>query len=414
MDVAKLVAVLCHGAQPLETMYGINQIQGGRLPLVQVPTTAGTGSEVTPISIVTTGETTKSGVVAPQLYADAAYLDAELTVGLPPAATAATGVDAMVHAIEAYTSKRLKNPLSDHLAVLALKLLGANLLTACRDGHDIQARSNMLLGAMLAGQAFANAPVGGVHALAYPVGGIFHVPHGLSNALVLPAVLRFNAQAAATLYAELGQAIGLPSTADAATGAAAFIAYLEDLISASQLPRGLRAVGIGEADLPALASAAMQQQRLLMNNPAHRRSPGTGHIPRGLLRQVAHVVRHGRAPDSPASGRRVRMARVDLRDAVQRFLRQRDLHAVDVLLELRQRGRADQVARHEGLLVDESQRQMRRRQAQPARQGHVLGGGGLGLRIAVAREALVARQARALGRAPSRYLPQSMPMASGE
>ena len=153
MDVAKLVAVLCHGAQPLETMYGINQIQGGRLPLVQVPTTAGTGSEVTPISIVTTGETTKSGVVAPQLYADAAYLDAELTVGLPPAATAATGVDAMVHAIEAYTSKRLKNPLSDHLAVLALKLLGANLLTACRDGHDIQARSNMLLGAMLAGQA---------------------------------------------------------------------------------------------------------------------------------------------------------------------------------------------------------------------------------------------------------------------
>ena len=199
MDVAKLVAVLCHGAQPLETMYGINQIQGGRLPLVQVPTTAGTGSEVTPISIVTTGETTKSGVVAPQLYADAAYLDAELTVGLPPAATAATGVDAMVHAIEAYTSKRLKNPLSDHLAVLALKLLGANLLTACRDGHDIQARSNMLLGAMLAGQAFANAPVGGVHALAYPVGGIFHVPHGLSNALVLPAVLRFNAQAAATL-----------------------------------------------------------------------------------------------------------------------------------------------------------------------------------------------------------------------
>ena len=110
MDVAKLVAVLCHGAQPLETMYGINQIQGGRLPLVQVPTTAGTGSEVTPISIVTTGETTKSGVVAPQLYADAAYLDAELTVGLPPAATAATGVDAMVHAIEAYQQAPEESP----------------------------------------------------------------------------------------------------------------------------------------------------------------------------------------------------------------------------------------------------------------------------------------------------------------
>lgn len=267
MDVAKLVAVLCQGEQPLSAMYGIDQVRGKRLPLVQVPTTAGTGSEVTPISIVTTGATTKSGVVAPQLYADAAYLDAELTVGLPPAATAATGVDAMVHAIEAYTSKRLKNPLSDHLAVLALKLLSANLLTVCRDGTNLQARSDMLLGAMLAGQAFANAPVGGVHALAYPVGGIFHVPHGLSNALVLPAVLHFNAQAAAPLYAELGAAVGLPASTDAAAGAAAFIAFLEDLIRQAQLPQGLRAVGITEADLPALASSAMLQQRLLMNNP---------------------------------------------------------------------------------------------------------------------------------------------------
>lgn len=267
MDVAKLVAVLCQDEQALSAMYGVNQVRVARLPLIQVPTTAGTGSEVTPISIVTTGATTKSGVVAPQLYADAAYLDAELTVGLPAAATAATGIDAMVHAIEAYTSKRLKNPLSDHLAVLALRLLSANLLTACRDGANLQARSDMLLGAMLAGQAFANAPVGGVHALAYPVGGIFHVPHGLSNALVLPAVLRFNAQAAAPLYAELGQAVGLPASADADSGAAAFIAFMEDLIRQAQLPQGLRAVGIGQEDLPALARSAMQQQRLLMNNP---------------------------------------------------------------------------------------------------------------------------------------------------
>lgn len=267
MDVAKLVAVLCNSEQPLSAMYGINQISGQRLPLIQVPTTAGTGSEVTPISIVTTGATTKSGVVAPQLYADAAFLDAELTVGLPPAATAATGVDAMVHAIEAYTSKRLKNLLSDHLAILALKLLSANLLTVCRDGGNLQARSDMLLGAMLTGQAFANAPVGGVHALAYPVGGIFHVPHGLSNALVLPAVLHFNAQVAAPLYAELGQAVGLPRAGDDAAGAAAFIAFLEDLIRQAGLPQGLRAVGISEADLPTLASSAMVQQRLLMNNP---------------------------------------------------------------------------------------------------------------------------------------------------
>ncbi|MPS78646.1 MAG: iron-containing alcohol dehydrogenase [Achromobacter sp.] len=267
MDVAKLVALLCKSDQRLSAMYGVNQVQGQRLPLIQVPTTAGTGSEVTPISIVTTGATTKSGVVAPQLYADAAFLDAELTVGLPPSATAATGVDAMVHAIEAYTSKRLKNPLSDHLAVLALKLLSANLITVCRDGANLQARSDMLLGAMLAGQAFANAPVGGVHALAYPIGGIFHVPHGLSNALVLPAVLHFNAQAAAPLYAGLGRAVGLPPAPDDASGAAAFIAFLEDLIRQADLPQGLRAVGIAETDLPTLASAAMAQQRLLMNNP---------------------------------------------------------------------------------------------------------------------------------------------------
>jgi alcohol dehydrogenase len=147
-------------------------VEGTRLPLVQMPTTAGTGSEVTAVSIVTVGEATKMGVVAPQLIADLAILDAELTLGLPPAATAATGIDAMVHAIESYTSARLKNPLSDMLAVRALQLLSGHLLTACRNGQDRTAREAMLLGATLAGQAFANAPVAAVHALAYPIGGI--------------------------------------------------------------------------------------------------------------------------------------------------------------------------------------------------------------------------------------------------
>ena len=133
------------------------------------------------------------GVVAPQLYADLAILDAELTLGLPGAATAYTGIDAMVHAIEAYTSAHLKNPVSDMLAIKALELLSRHILTACRDGGNREARSAMLLGAMFAGQAFANSPVAAVHALAYPIGGIFHVPHGLSNALVLAPVLKFNA-----------------------------------------------------------------------------------------------------------------------------------------------------------------------------------------------------------------------------
>jgi alcohol dehydrogenase len=207
LDVAKLTAILVRSKQSLNEMYGIGKVTGSRLPMVLIPTTAGTGSEVTPIAVITTGETTKMGVVSPVLYADMALVDAELTLGLPPKATAATGIDAMVHAIEAYTSQHKKNPVSDALAKAALGLLAPNLVTACRNGRDRAAREAMLLGAMLAGQAFANAPVAAVHALAYPIGGIFHVPHGHSNALVLPHVLRFNLGAAAPLYAELAEVI---------------------------------------------------------------------------------------------------------------------------------------------------------------------------------------------------------------
>jgi alcohol dehydrogenase len=267
MDVAKLVAVLLAGPQALAAMYGIDKITQERLPLVQIPTTAGTGSEVTPIAIVTTGATTKSGIVARQLYADLAILDAALTTGLPPAITAATGIDAMVHAIEAFTSQHLKNPLSDQLAIQALRLLTHNLLPVCKNGQDLAAREAMLLGAMLAGQAFANAPVAAVHALAYPLGGRFHLPHGLSNALVLPHVLRFNAAAAAEHYAALADAL-LPNLAgDDAHKTAAFIAHLEALIAATELPMRLRDHGITEPALPQLADDAMLQTRLLGNNP---------------------------------------------------------------------------------------------------------------------------------------------------
>jgi alcohol dehydrogenase len=269
MDVAKLIAVLCASTQPLTEMYGVGNVAGPRLPLVLMPTTAGTGSEVTAISIVTTGETTKSGVVSPILYPDLALLDAELTLGLPAQATAATGIDAMVHAIEAYTSARLKNPLSDMLAKEALRLLYANLLTACRDGKDRAAREAMLLGATLAGQAFSNAPVAAVHALAYPLGGHFHVPHGLSNSLVLMHVLRFNASAAAPLYAELADVIGCATAANASAEAKteAFVAAMEKLVVETGIPRTLREVGVNESHLPMLAADAMKQQRLLINNP---------------------------------------------------------------------------------------------------------------------------------------------------
>lgn len=184
MDVAKIIAILSHPAQQqqLSDLYGVNNAQAPRLPLILVPTTAGTGSEVTPISIVTTGETTKTGIVAPVLFADVAILDATFTENLPRHISAATGIDAMVHAIEAYTSKIKKNPYADMLAKQALKLLNQNLSLVLEDGRNLEARQNMLVGSMLAGQAFANAPVGAVHALAYPLGGHFHISHGHSNA----------------------------------------------------------------------------------------------------------------------------------------------------------------------------------------------------------------------------------------
>ena len=267
MDIAKLAAVLAVSQQSLAEMYGIGNVHGGRLPLVQIPTTAGTGSEVTNISIVSVNETNKMGIVARQLYADRVILDAELTVGLPRSHTAATGIDAMVHAIEAYTSKHKKNAISDALAREALRLLANNLVPACEDGNDRRAREAMLLGATLAGQAFANAPVAAVHALAYPLGGHFHIPHGLSNALMLAPVLRFNAQAAAAQYSELADLVGAGGTGDATERTAAFIGFMDDLMDRSGAPRRLRDAGVTRSSLPILAADAMKQQRLLLNNP---------------------------------------------------------------------------------------------------------------------------------------------------
>jgi alcohol dehydrogenase len=271
MDVAKLVALLAHPdcGQELAQVYGVGNARGQRLPLILVPTTAGTGSEVTQISIITTGETSKMGVVSPLLLPDLALLDAELTLGLPPAVTAATGIDAMVHAIEAYTSALKKNPLSDLLAREALRLLAANLDEVVHNGANREARQAMLLGSCLAGQAFANAPVAAVHALAYPLGGHLHIPHGLSNALVLPHVLGFNASVVAPLYAELAPLV-LGERLRAGTAmqqTEQFIGALADFSVRSGLPTRLRDAGVPQDMLPTLARDAMQQQRLLVNNP---------------------------------------------------------------------------------------------------------------------------------------------------
>ena len=272
MDVAKLSALILGSNEDLEKAWGVANAKGPRLPLVLVPTTAGTGSEVTPISIITVGEEEKKGVSSQIILPDLAILDPDLTLGLPAATTAATGIDAMVHAIEGYSSSnKNNNVISKMLAVEALKLLGGSIEKAVEDGSNVEARGNMLIGAMLAGKAFANSPVAAVHALAYPIGGTFHISHGLSNSLVLPYVLRFNSVdvKAANNYAELAPYVFPKLNTNRGTQAvcAEFINKLENLSKRLGLPQKLREVDIPKNACEKMAKDAMKQTRLLVNNP---------------------------------------------------------------------------------------------------------------------------------------------------
>lgn len=268
MDVAKLAAYLLGSGDNLDDVWGVDIAKGARLPLVLVPTTAGTGSEATPISVITCEGGVKLAVNARPLTADWAVLDPQLTIGLPRGVTAATGIDAIVHAVEAYTSARLKNPVSDALAREALRLLSDNLLTACNEPQDISAREAMLLGAHLAGLAFSNAPVAGVHALAYPLGGLHHLPHGVSNALMLRHVLLHNAEAARDHYAELAPIVVPACEGEGSQArAAALIDRLDQLVAESGIASRLRDYGIDASEAPRLAQEAMKQTRLLVNNP---------------------------------------------------------------------------------------------------------------------------------------------------
>jgi len=261
MDTAKVISYLAANEVPIKNIYGVGLAVGPRLPLMLIPTTAGTGSEVTNVAIITTGETEKSGIVADSLYADRVLLDSALTVGLPKSITAATGIDAMVHAIEAYTSVKKKNPISDAIALTALGKLRKSIVQACNHPDDLDARETMLIGAMLAGQAFSNAPVGAVHGLAYPLGGFFHVPHGLSNALVLTEVLKYNQPKADDWYAQIANSLGLGESSST---------LIDDLIRIkheTDVPLTLSEVNIPADAIPVMAADAMTKDRVLQNNP---------------------------------------------------------------------------------------------------------------------------------------------------
>ena len=272
MDVAKLAALILGSNENLEEAWGVAKAKGPRLPLALIPTTAGTGSEVTPISIITVGEEEKKGVSSALILPDLAILDPDLTLGLPANTTAATGIDAMVHAIEGYASlNKNNNPISKMLAIEALKLLSGSIEKAVFDGSNVEARGNMLIGSMLAGKTFANSPVAAVHALAYPIGGTFHVSHGLSNSLVLPYVLRFNSvdSKAAKDYAELAPYVFPELDINKGTQAVCveFIDKLESLSKKLGLPQKLREVDIPKNACEKMAKDAMKQTRLLVNNP---------------------------------------------------------------------------------------------------------------------------------------------------
>jgi len=272
MDTAKVIAHLVGCRQSLSQMYGVGLAKGPRIPLLLIPTTAGTGSEVTNVAVLTTGKTEKMAVVADVLYADRVLLDADLTLGLPKLTSAATGIDAMVHAIEAYTSKLKKNPLSDALALSAMGKLRGAIERVCLDGRDREARNDMLIGSMLAGQAFSNAPVAAVHALAYPLGGFFHIPHGLSNALVLTEVLKYNQPKAEQAYGEIADHLRIGSTGSA------LIDDMQRIKNAVDVPQTLRSVDIKADAIPMMAKDAMTKDRILINNPREMSYEAVVHI----------------------------------------------------------------------------------------------------------------------------------------
>jgi alcohol dehydrogenase class IV len=267
LDVAKLVAALARGRQNVAEVFGINLLQGRELFLVCLPTTAGTGSEVSPNAILLDeADELKKGAVSPHLVPDAAFVDPRLTHSVPPAVTAATGLDALTHCIEAYTN-RFAHPAVDLYALQGIRLISANLLKAVRNGTDAEARAALALGSLYGGLCLGPVNTAAVHALSYPLGGRFHIAHGVSNAVLLPPVLRFNFSAAPERYADVAVALGVKRGKSAAATAEKGVEFLAGLSRDCGVPQRLSDFGIRRDAIPSLAKAAMQVTRLLKNNP---------------------------------------------------------------------------------------------------------------------------------------------------
>lgn len=267
LDVAKLVAALFDGRESIRPVFGIGLLRRRALPLVCIATTAGTGADVSPNAILLDeAEHLKKGVVSPHLVPDLAICDPELTHSMPPAVTAATGIDALVHCMEAYANKHA-HPIVDGYALRGVRLIGGDIVSVVRDGAHREGRANVMLGALYGGLCLGPVNTAAVHALSYPLGGEYRVPHGVANSLLMPHVFRFNLPAMPERYADIALALGCAPGDSALLTAEAGLRRLARMSQDCGIPQRLREVGVPESDLPRLALESMKVTRLLKNNP---------------------------------------------------------------------------------------------------------------------------------------------------
>jgi len=266
LDVAKLVAAQLENEQQLKDYVGIGLLKRRKKKLICVPATSGTGSEVSPNAILVDEENQKKGIISPFLVPDIVYVDPFLTVSVPPSITAATGLDALTHCLEAYTNK-FSQPFIDVYAYEGMRLIAAYIETAVKDGSNIEAREKVAMGSLLGGFCLGPVNTAGVHALSYPLGSMFHLAHGLSNALLLPYVMEYNIPAATKKYAEVAVALGCERKNTDEETAFAGVEKIRTLIKACGIPATLKEVNVPESAIPEMATDAMKIQRLLKNNP---------------------------------------------------------------------------------------------------------------------------------------------------
>ena len=267
LDIAKLVAAQLENEQQLQDYVGIGLLKGRKKKLICVPATSGTGSEVSPNAILMDdADNQKKGIISPFLVPDIVYVDPLLTISVPPAITAATGLDALTHCLEAYTNK-FAQPFIDVYAYEGMRLIASNIVTAVKDGNNKEAREKVAMGSLLGGFCLGPVNTAGVHALSYPLGTMFHLAHGLSNAILLPFVMEYNIHAGAKKYADVAIALGCERQADDKATACDGVRKVKELIKACGIPATLKEANVPESAIPQMAADAMKIQRLLKNNP---------------------------------------------------------------------------------------------------------------------------------------------------